>query len=204
MFVTYVLLTLIFLPISLESSPEKSHHHKKPTLSHDAQLLALENKNETEETPFIPNTRRKFLAEAFEKLADAIEANDIKTVNTLFTEYPGLKDFSYQPLGTPLHFVRSKAMAEFLVEYIGISVNVCDQWGEVPSQAITLSKKERFVSNKEKLAIIQFLKSHESLPRKAYNQILFNKNLHMKLSIYAMSTMLITHIIYIYWYLNKA
>lgn len=200
MLAPFLLLTLIFLPLFLESSP----NHKKQTVSHDTQLLVLENKNEIEEPQFTPNTRRKFLAEAFEKLADAIEANDIKTVNALFTEYPGLKDFSYQPLGTPLHFVRTKAMAEFLVEYIGISVNVCDQWGEVPSQAISLSKKERFPSKKERIAIVQFLKSHESFLRKTYNQILFNKNLHMKLSIYAMSTMLATHIVYLYWYLNQA
>ncbi len=164
--------------VSQASLPEEQHHHERAE----------------EELPFVPNIRRKLLSQAYESLADAIEADDSASARSLFVTFPGLTTFACQPLGTPLHFVRSKKMAQFLVEEIGLSVNACDQWGELPSRALKLSKQDRFASKKEQRAIIQYLKSRESAFPKLWNQLTSNKNLQMKLSLGIMSSVLITQI----------
>ncbi len=139
-----------------------------------------------------PFVRTKVLAAGYEKLCEAIEADDITTTQDLFKEFPGLKKFSYQTVGSPLHFVRSLDMARFLTEKIGFSVNVCDEWGETPSYAIQQSKPDRFSCQEEQKAIALYFKKRETTYQKLKSQLASNKNLHMKLSVIAMSGVLVT------------
>lgn len=141
-----------------------------------------------------PFVRTKILAEGYGRLCDAIEADDISIVEELFKEFPGLKFFAYQPVGSPLHFVRSLAMARFLTEKIGFSVNLCDEWGETPSFAIAQSKPDRFASKKEQQLIARYLKERESTFLKLKSQLINNKNVHMKLSVAAMTGILVTQL----------
>jgi hypothetical protein len=141
-----------------------------------------------------PFVRTKVLAAGYERLCEAIEANDMSTAHALFKEFPGLKKFSYQPVGTPLHFVRSLDMARLLTEKIGVSVNVCDEWGETPSYAIQQSKPDRFTSPEEQKAIALYFKKREAAYQKLKSQLLCNKNLHMKLSVMAMTGVLVTQL----------
>ncbi len=192
------LLLLSAVSSSLLSQNQPSSHPEQENISQITEAtLSEEHLRETqteEELPFIPNVRRKLLAQAYEFLADAIESDDIANARTLFVTFPGLAVFACQPLGTPLHFVKSKAMAQFLVEEIGISASACDQWGELPSRALQLSKHDRFASKKEQRAIVQYLKSRESTRSKIWYQLACNKNLQMKLSIGVMSSVLITQL----------
>jgi hypothetical protein len=139
-----------------------------------------------------PWVRKKILAQGYEKLCEAIEANDTVTAQELFTTFPGLKKFSYQSVGSPLHFVRSLAMARLLTEKIGFSVNICDEWGETPAYAIQQSKPDRFSSAEEQKAITLYFKKREVTYQKLKSQLMSNKNFHMKLSIGAMTGVLIT------------
>ncbi len=139
-----------------------------------------------------PFVRTKVLAAGYEKLCEAIETDDIVATDALFKEFPGLEKFSYQPVGSPLHFVRSLAMARILAEKMGISVNVCDEWGETPSYAIQHSKPDRFHSPEEQKAISLYFKKREIVYEKIKSQLRRNKNLHMKLSVTAMTGVLVT------------
>jgi len=138
----------------------------------------------------IPPVRTKILAEGYAQLCDAIDRDDITAVRSLFGEFPGLAAFSYQQVGSPLHFVRSVAMTKFLVEEAKISASFCDEWGETPSSAITQSKADRFPSEIEQKAISRYLKKHERFLAKLGNQLLGNKQLQMKLSVAAMGTIM--------------
>lgn len=173
--------------------------------AHPAQLqdTLFDQENEQSEEPvFTPNIRQKLLAQAYEQLCEAIEKNDIPQARSLFKSYPGLKIYAHQPLGTPLHFVKTKAMATFLLNEIGISANICDQWGEFPSQSINLSTPERFNSKEEQKALVCYLRKHETFLPKFYNQLRYNKNFHMKVSIIAMSGVLLTQIAALVKYLT--
>ena len=147
-----------------------------------------------EQTPVLahPFVRTKVLATGYEKLCEAIEADDITATQAVFKEFPGLKKFSYQPVGSPLHFVRSLDMARVLTEKIGFSVNVCDEWGETPSYAIGQSKPDRFSCPEEQKAIALYFKKREVAYQKLKSQLASNKNLHMKLSVVAMTGVLVT------------
>lgn len=169
--------------------------------SQDAPFFDQENE-QSQEPVFTPNIRQKLLAHAYEQLCEAIEKNDIPQARSLFKSYPGLKIYAHQPLGTPLHFVKTKAMATFLLTEIGISANICDQWGELPSQSIKLSTPERFHSKEEQKALVCYLRKHETFLPKVYNQLRYNKNFHMKVSIVAMSGVLLTQIAALVKYLT--
>lgn len=147
-----------------------------------------------EQAPILahPFVRTKVLAAGYEKLCEAIEADDVATTQALLKEFPGLKKFSYQPVGSPLHFVRSLNMARFLTEKIGFSVNICDEWGETPSYAIEHSKPDRFSYPEEQRAIALYFKKREATYQKLKSQLVSNKNLHMKLSVLAMTGVLVT------------
>ena len=162
-----------------------------------------EQSEDTAEVEYIPNIRQKCLERAYEQLCDAIEQNNVKRVEVIYAAHPGLAEFSCQPIGSPLHFVKSFAMAKFLVSKMHISPNFCDQWGEVPSQSIALSNKERFSSKDEQVKIILYFKQREIFLKKIYYQIKNNKNFHMRISILAMSGILITQIAALIKYLQK-
>lgn len=157
-------------------------------------LLEKKESNPIEQPALSPHpfVRKKVLAQGYEKLCEAIEANDLSTIPHLFNEFPGLKKFSYQPVGSPLHFVKSLDMARLLTEKIGFSVNICDEWGETPSYAIYHSKSDRFSSPEEQKTIALYFKKQEKLYQKTKSQLVNNKNLHMKVTITAMAGVLVT------------
>jgi len=167
-------------------------------LATEEQSLALHEQHKDaaacEQPPVLahPFVRTKILATGYEKLCEAIEADNVATTQELFKEFPGLKKFSYQSVGSPLHFVRSLDMARILTEKIGFSVNVCDEWGETPSYAIQQSKPDRFSCPEEQKAIALYFKKREAPYQKLKSQLISNKNLHMKLSVLAMSGVLVT------------
>jgi hypothetical protein len=179
-----LLLTLTFFSCSTQATEDQSiaihEQHKDSSACEQPPVLTH---------PFV---RTKVLATGYEKLCEAIEADDITATKTLFKEFPGLKQFSYQPVGSPLHFVRSLDMARFLTEKISFSVNVCDEWGETPSYAIQQSKPDRFTCPEEQKAIALYLKKREATYQKLKSQLASNKNLHMKLSVLAMTGVLVT------------
>ncbi len=177
------LLFLVLLPCTALSTEEQTtihEQHKDIPTCEQPPVLAY---------PFV---RTKILATGYEKLCEAIEMDDIVTTKELFKEFPGLKKFSYQPVGSPLHFVRSLSMARILTEKIGFSVSVCDEWGETPSYAIKQSKPDRFSCPEEQRAIALYFKKREATYQKFKSQLASNKNLHMKLSLLAMTGVLVT------------
>ncbi len=141
-----------------------------------------------------PPVRTKILAEGYAQLCEAIESDDVAAARQIFSEFPGLVPFSYQPAGTPLHFVKSLSMARFLTKEAGISASACDEWGETPSYALARSKRDRFISVQEQKAIVRYLKKREQFFPKLKSQLFSNKDLQMKLSVAAMGTIMVANL----------
>jgi cytochrome c2 len=133
----------------------------------------------------------KLLVAAYDTLSDAIAADDLTAVEKLFKETPNLKNYAHHNEGTPLHFARSQAMTQLLVEKIGFDANICDEWGELPSQTIRATKDQFFAHPQEKPLIATYLTSREARFAKIYYQLKNNKNIHRRAAVTALTAMLI-------------
>lgn len=150
----------------------------------ESQKLKLEEKKKQEED-------HNLLVAAYDKLSDAITADDLPAVKMLFNEHPRLRSYAHHNEGTPLHFARSQTMAQFLVERIGFDTNVCDEWGELPSKTILATKDMFFTAHQEKALIAKYLASRETRFSKIYYQCKNNKNIHRKAALTATTILLL-------------
>ena len=157
----------------------------KVVILSDAQKLNLEQKRKQEED-------RKQLVAAYDKLSDAIATNDLSAVEALFKQNPELKNYAHHNEGTPLHFARSIAMAQLLIEKIGFDASRCDEWGEMPSKTILATKDQFFAHVQEKALISAYLSSREKRFAKIYFQLKNNKNIHRKAALTATTILLLT------------
>lgn len=150
----------------------------------ESQKLNLEEKKKQEED-------HNLLVAAYDKLSDAIATNDLSAVEKLFNKTPRLRSYAHHNEGTPLHFARSQAMAQLLVEKIGFDTNVCDEWGELPSKTILATKDMFFTAPQEKALIAKYLASRETRFSKIYYQCKNNKNIHRKAALTATTILLL-------------
>jgi|GEM_PF-3242170 len=181
-----IFMLLIFPCITLPAyqSVKELAQAKKIILS-DAEKLKLEKERKQEED-------HKLLVATYDKLSDAIAINDLLTVEKLFKENPHLKNYAHHDEGTPLHFARSKEMAELLSEKLGFDANVCDEWGELPSKTILTTKDQFFPQPQEKPLIAQYFASRETRFSKMYYQLTNNKNIHRKVTLTVTAILLLT------------
>ncbi len=179
------LILFFMFVVSAQLSFGVEQHPKliKIVILSESQKFKIEEKRKQEED-------LKLLVTAYDKLSDAIAADDLSTVQKLFNETPNLKSYAHHNEGTPLHFVRSLTMAQLLIEKIGFDANRGDEWGERPSKTILATKDQFFAHPQEKMAITSYLKSHEKRFAKIYFQLKNNKNLHRGICAFGLATVL--------------
>ena len=170
--------TITTEPITQQAEPTKI------VIFSESQKLKLEEKRKQEED-------RKLSISAYDKLSNAIAANDLSAVETLFNEHPRLRSYAHHNEGTPLHFARSQAMVQFLVEKAGFDTNRCDEWGALPATTILATRDQFFPTTQEKMAIANYLKSREKRFAKIYFQLKNNKNIHRKTCAFGLATLLL-------------
>jgi len=119
------------------------------------------------------------LASDYSALCEAIKADNSTRVKELLDENPMLKDYSERHEGgNALELVKSEKMARFLVAE-GFSSNICDRWGQLPSETVAKRHEDSFAAPNEKQAIIEYYKAREGKFAKAYYQLTRNKPLQI-------------------------
>jgi hypothetical protein len=159
--------------LSFSNSPQATP--AKEVIISESQRLKNEKKKQQEE-------EHKRLSAAYDNLSDAIAANDLTTVETLFNETPRLRKYAHHREGTPLHFARSQAMVQFLIERLRFNPNICDEWGNMPSTTILATKDQFFTHPEEKNLIAHYLRSREKSVAKMYYQLRYNKYIQLAIA----------------------
>lgn len=113
----------------------------------------------------------------YKALCNAVEQNNLIETRSLLQNNATLATFCHTDTGTPLHFVKSLAMAQLLANDFGLNPNACDEFGDTASQSIKATRTRWFITPGEKLAIIDFLQNKEkSAPfNRLWNQCKGNK-----------------------------
>lgn len=167
----FILFLLLLASAQLSFGVEQNAGPVRIATLSESQKLKLQKTKQQEED-------HQLLVAAYDKLSDAIAANDLSAVEKLFNENPKLRSYAHHNEGTPLHFARSQAMVQLLVKKIGFNANICDEWGELASKTILATKDQFFPNIQEKAAIIQCLTSYEKSFSKLFYQLKHNKNIH--------------------------
>ncbi len=143
---------------------------------------------------------KKERTKQYKALCKAVEADDLVQARELLQKNPNLKTFSHTNEGTPLHFVRSLAMAKLLVNEFGFNPWSCDEFGKTALFSIMYAKKSWFINEQEGSRIVTFLwpKEESHTFNKLWNQLKANKELQIKLCLSGMAGFFITKWTYIF------
>lgn len=135
---------------------------------------------------------KKKLADDYQALMDALGANNLAKVKTLFDKNLFLKQYAaHHEQGAPLECARSKEMAQLLVEQVRFSANACDQWGEMPSKTILETPNRYFVTPQDKQEIADYYKAHEGRLPKLYYQLTRNKKVQSAVLLIVVTTFIV-------------